>query len=234
MCGRIVLSVAPHVLAEVFFLDAVPETEPRYNVAPSQDIVAVVPNPDSTGNLARFMRWGLEPPWSQGRATGPRLINARSETVLDKPAFRDAFRHRRCLIPADGFYEWQKREGRSRPHLFRRRDRGVFALAGLWEPREQPGGRSFATCTILTTDGNKVMRPVHHRMPVILPPSDWKIWLGLPAEKAENLQDLLRPAPDALLLTHPVTPRVNKPDYDRPDCLEPVGDDRGDQLNLFG
>lgn len=234
MCGRIVLSSAPHVLAETFYLDVVPDLVPRWNIAPGADIAAVVPNPASPGNLMRMFRWGLVPPWDRGDGGAPQLINARSETVLDKPAFRDAFRRRRCLFPVDGFYEWRKRDGRSQPFHFRARDGRPFALAGLWEPREQPGGRLFETGAIITTEANALMRPVHHRMPVILPASTWKIWLGAPAADAENLLSLLRPAPAELLLAHPVTGKVGNAAYDGPECVEPVEDERTGQLNLFG
>jgi putative SOS response-associated peptidase YedK len=234
MCGRIVLSSAPHVLAETFYLDVVPDLVPRWNIAPGTDIAAVVPNPASPGNLMRMFRWGLVPPWDRSGGGAPQLINARSETVLDKPAFRDAFRRRRCLFPVDGFYEWRKRDGRSQPFHFRARDGRPLALAGLWEPREQPGGRRFETGAILTTEANALMRPVHHRMPVILPPSTWKIWLGAPAAEAENLLSLLRPAPAELLLSHPVTGKVGNPAFDGPECVEPVEDERTGQLNLFG
>lgn len=234
MCGRIVLTSAPHVLAETFYLDVVPELGPRWNIAPGTDIAAVVPNPASPGNLVRMLRWGLVPPWDRGDGGAPQLINARAETVLDKPAFREAFRHRRCLVPVDGFYEWRKRDGRSQPFHFRARDGRPFALAGVWEPREQPGGRLFETGAILTTEANALMRPVHHRMPVILPASTWKIWLGAAAGEAENLLSLLQPAPAELLLSHPVTPKVGNPVFDGPECVEPVEDERTGQLNLFG
>ena len=234
MCGRIVLSSAPHVLAETFYLDVVPDLAPRWNIAPGTDIAAVVPNPGSPGNLVRMLRWGLVPPWDRGDGGAPQLINARAETVLEKPAFREAFRHRRCLVPADGFYEWQKRDGGNQPFHFRARDGRPLALAGLWEPREQPGGRQFATGAIVTAAANATMRPVHHRMPVILPPSVWKMWLGAPPEEAENLLELLEPAPADLLLSHPVTRQVGSPSFDRPECVEPVEDERRGQLNLFG
>jgi len=234
MCGRIVQTAPPHVLAEEFFLDAVPDLTPGYNVPPGRDIVAVLPSGTSEGNVVRLMLWGLTPPWLDGRTGSTQLINARSETALEKPAFRDAFRQRRCLIPVDGFYEWQKREEGNRPYLFRRRDGRPFALAGLWEPREQPGGRAFASCTILTTAANGLMRPIHHRMPAILPPSAWRPWLTTPPEQAAGLQDVLQPAPAEFLHHHPVTRRVNRPEFDEPACLEPVWDDRGGQMNLFG
>lgn len=234
MCGRIVLSSAPHVLAEAFYLDVVPELGPRWNIAPGTDIAAVVPNPGSPGNLVRMLRWGLVPPWDRGDGGRPQMINARAETVLEKPAFREAFRHRRCLVPADGFYEWQKRDGGSQPFYFRARDHRPLALAGLWESREQPGDRRFDTCAIVTTTANATLRPVHHRMPVILPATAWKAWLGADPDEAVDLLRLLVPAPVELLLSHPVTRKVGNPSFDDPECVEPVEDERRGQLNLFG
>ena len=234
MCGRINLTAAPHVLAERFYLDMVPDLEARYNIAPGQDIAAVVPNPRSEGRLLRRFRWGLVPPWSKDPRTGPKLINARSESVREKPAFREAFARRRCLVPVNGFYEWQKDGKASRPYLFRRRDSGVFALAGIWESWEYPGQQVLETCSILTTGANAVMRPIHHRMPVIVPEADWRLWFSLDEAQQDAVAALLQPAPADLLITHPVTSRVNSPAFDDPACLEPVDDDRKGQLNLFG
>ena len=234
MCGRIVQSVAPHQLAEEFFLDMVPDILPRYNIAPTQDITAVLPNPLSEGRLVRQFRWGLVPHWSPHADSAARMINARSETVLDKSSFQESFRQRRCLIPVNGFYEWQNRNGIKQPFLFQSRDKGSFALAGIWDRWEYPGGKELNSCTILTTAANAVMRPVHHRMPVILPRKDWDLWLKLAADKAENLTSLLVPLVTDDLLAAPVSREVNRPDFDNPRCLEPIWDDPGGQLNLFG
>jgi putative SOS response-associated peptidase YedK len=234
MCGRIVQSVAPHRLAEEFFLDMVPELEPRFNLAPTEDIAAVLPSPDSAGRLVHLMRWGLVPHWSAGPEVPARMINARSETVRQKTSFRESFEQRRCLIPVNGFYEWQKRDGLKQPFLFQRRDKGLFALAGLWDRWEYPGGRTLNSCTILTTGANAVMRPIHHRMPVILPHRDWEIWLRLGADQVDRLTDLLIPGTGDDLLAVPVSREVNRPSFDNPSCLEPIWDDPGGQLNLFG
>ncbi len=137
-------------------------------------------------------------------------------------------------MPVNGFYEWQKDGRSSRPYLFRRRDHDVFALAGIWERWEYPGQQVLETCSILTTAANAVMRPIHHRMPVILPEADWRLWFDLDEARQEAVAALLRPAPADLLIAHPVTPRVNSPAFDDPACLEPVDDDRKGQLNLFG
>ena len=233
MCGRISLSTAPHALAETFFLDQVPEVEPRFNISPGQDIGAVLPNSGSDGNRFRLLGWGLTPPRSPRSEPAPRLINARSETVAQKKSFAESFAVRRCLIPVTGFYEWKKVGQTRQPYLFRRRDSGLFALAALWSTWEYPGRRSQKNCTILTTQANALMRPVHHRMPVILAARDWKKWLDLPGEKADLLLDLLKPDETDELLTHPVNRRVNSPDFDEPGCLEPLRDESGGQLPLF-
>ncbi len=234
MCGRVVLSTAPHLLAERFFLDMVPELLPRFNIAPGQDLPVVVPNPNTEGRLVKFLQWGLELPWQKGPVTGPKLINARAETVQDKPAFREAFLHNRCLVPVDGFYEWQKRDDGPQPFFFSARDRQPMGLAAIWSRNEYPGGHVINSCSILTTAGNSLMRPIHHRMPVILPAADWNFWLDLPADKADTLQTMLRPLPADLMQCWPVGRQVNNPAHDAPDCVQPIWDDRGGQLNLFG
>lgn len=234
MCGRIVQSVAPHQLAEEFFLDMVPDILPRYNIAPTQDIAAVLPNGKSEGRLMASLRWGLVPHWSPHDDSSARMINARSETVLEKSSFRDSFRERRCLIPVNGFYEWQKRDGIKQPFLFQNRAKGLFALAGIWDRWEYPGGKELNSCTILTTAANAVMRPIHHRMPVILPRKDWDLWLRLDPDQAESLTSLLKPLDTDDLLASPVSREVNRPDFDSPKCLDPIWDDQGGQLNLFG
>ena len=238
MCGRINLTSAPHVLAERFYLDLAPAIRsglvPRYNIAPGTNIATVVRDPRAEGRVLRAMRWGLVPPWGEGPGSGRRLINARSETVREKPAFREAFAARRCLIPVNGFYEWRQDAGPARPFLFRRPDAGLFALAGLWETWRDADGRELDTCAILTTDANATMRPVHHRMPVILPAADWRLWCDLPAASLDEVAGLLRPAPADLLIAHPVSRRVNSPSCDEPACLEAVDDGADGQLGLFG
>ena len=222
MCGRVVLTSSPRVLAEMFHLDVLPDLEARYNIPPMSDLPAVVPHPKGDGLAMRMMRWGLVPSWAKEPGMGARMINARSETVADKPAFRDAFRRRRCVIPADGFYEWQKIEGGKQPYYFHGRDGRPLAFAGLWETWSGPDGQDLETCTILTTGANRVMRPIHHRMPVILPAKDRELWLALDADNKEALADLLKPCPDDLLALHPVTTRVGSPTFDEPACLDRV------------
>lgn len=222
MCGRIVLTSSPRVLAEMFHLDVLPDLEARYNIAPMSDIPAVVRHPRGDGCEMRLMRWGLVPGWAKDAGMGARMINARSETVAEKPAFRDAYRRRRCLIPADGFYEWRKLTTGKQPYFFGARDGLPLAFAGLWETWAGTDGRALETCTILTTEANRVMEPVHHRMPVILPRKDREIWLDLDEGHRDALAALLKPCPDELLALHPVSPRVGSPTFDEPACLDPV------------
>lgn len=233
MCGRINLTSAPHVLAERFYLDLAPDLVPRYNIAPGTDIAAVTADPRAEHRVLRAMRWGLVPPWDEGPGAGRPLINARGETARAKPAFREAFARRRCLIPVNGFYEWRQGGVPQRPFLFHRPDAEVFALAGLWETRREADGREVDTCAIVTTAANAIMRPIHHRMPVILPAADWRLWCDLPEASLDEVAGLLKPAPADLLLAHPVSRRVNSPSCDDPACLEDV-DDAGGQLGLFG
>jgi len=224
VCGRYTLATPGPRLAEAFEADAAElrELRPRYNIAPSQD--APVVRSVEGGRRLELRRWGLVPAWSKDPKIGNRLINARAETVAEKPSFRAAFKRGRCLVPADGFYEWKPAGKRKQPYHVRRPDGGVLALAGLverWHRGEEDEIRSF---TILTTDANDLMRPIHGRMPVILPPDDWEAWLG-PETSREALEALLRPAPEDVLEAVPVSTAVNDPATDDRRCVEPLADD---------
>lgn len=220
MCGRFTLSSNPKKIATHFGLFGEPELTPRYNVAPTQTISAVRLNDRGDRELVQ-MRWGLVPSWSEGPGK-VNLFNARSESAAEKPSFRSAFKHRRCLIPADGFYEWQKLEGgKKQPILFRRPDGELFGFAGLWESWTSQDGMALVSCTILTTAANEVMRAVHDRMPVILADGDYTGWLDPTADK-NALKDLLRAAPDDFLNPIPVGLRVNNARFDGPECAAPL------------
>ena len=199
---------------------------PRYNVAPGQDVAAVRSGTD--GRRLSMLRWGLIPAWSRKPNIGYALINARAETVASKPSFRAAYRSRRCLIPADGFYEWARQGSMKQPYLIGLKDGGPMAFAGLWEHWTVPAGidlpRSLAdsepgdaveTCTILTTAANEVLAPIHHRMPVIVPSALFDPWLA-----GESV--VLDPHPGEAMTLHPVSLRVNKPSNDDPRCVEPL------------
>jgi putative SOS response-associated peptidase YedK len=191
-----------------------------YNVAPTQK-VAAVRLPDSRRELVS-LRWGLIPSWAEDPKIGSRLINARAETAADKPSFRAAFRTRRCLLPADGFYEWQKLAGGKQPFYFRRRDGRPFAFAGLWEQWRNPADEIIESCTILTTAANAVVRPVHDRMPVILDPAAYDRWLDPNVRQAELVQPLLRPCREEDLVAYAVSPWVNNPKNDDARCVAPL------------
>jgi putative SOS response-associated peptidase YedK len=218
----------------MFHLDVLPDLVARYNIPPMSDIPVVVAHPRGDGLAMRLMRWGLVPAWAKDPGLGARMINARSETAADKPAFREAFRRRRCLIPVDGFYEWRKRGAGKQPYYFHGKNGEPLALAGLWESWSAPDGTGLETCTIMTTSANEVMEPIHHRMPVVLPARDRDLWLGLDGDRREDLQALLKPCPEEILALHPVTPRVGSPTFDGPECVDPVDlPDETGQGNLF-
>jgi putative SOS response-associated peptidase YedK len=233
MCGRIVLKSPASQVAAQFDLPAEPPPlEPRHNIAPTQLVLAIRQD-DGGGRTAALLQWGLIPPWSPDPTIGAKMFNARSETVADKPAFREAFASRRCIVPADGFYEWRKVGNGRQPHYFSRRDERLLALAGLWERWEYPGGKIIESCSILTTEANRLMRRFHHRMPVILETDDWEPWLATPADGAPALTGRLRPAAESVLRQWPVSTDVGNVANDRPGLLEPLHDDPPDQLNLF-
>lgn len=226
MCGRYVSSSAPDELAQ-YFSAALPETllEPNYNVAPTTPVYAVRAR-DGHRQLD-VLRWGLVPYWADGLSVGNRLINARAEGVATKPAFRRAFERRRCLIPADGFYEWQKVAGRKakQPYFIHRADDEPVAFAGLWERWSDPeveDAEAVYSCCIITTGANGDMAPIHDRMPVLLPPSAWDRWLDPTVRDRDELTGLLRPAPDGLLVLRPITTAVNNVRNQGPELLEPA------------
>jgi putative SOS response-associated peptidase YedK len=205
-------------VVRLFGLNSAPDLLPRYNIAPTQSVLAIRAD-EQAGREAQTLRWGLVPFWAKDLAIGSRMINARGETVSEKPAFRQAFRRRRCLIPADGFYEWQKVPGGKQPWFISRRDDIPLAFAGLWERWDKRGTEDpVETCTIVTTAANATLAPLHDRMPVILGPQDWDSWLGANTPP-EALVDLLRPAADDLLGARPVSRRVNSPGNDGPELL---------------
>lgn len=246
MCGRFTLRTPQSVLVEHFDLAArgqrsLPGFEARYNIAPTQEIAVIRAN-SAGGREVAMMRWGLVPSWSKEVAAGPPLINARAETLAEKPAFRVAFRRRRCLIPADGFYEWRNDGDRSKkqPFYIHRPDRGLFAFAGLWEtwtssrpvtthstrsadpssPDGAPASRlTIDSCTIITTSANATLRELHERMPVVLARNDYQRWLDPRGDDLATLRDLLVPCPDNELVAEPVSNHVNRVANDDPRCI---------------
>lgn len=220
MCGRFALYHSAAQLSERFSIERiVVDLPPRYNVAPTQP-VAVVVQP-SQRHLEAF-KWGLVPFWAKDPKIGNRMINARAETLAEKPAYRAALKRRRCLIPASGFFEWKKAEKEKIPHYIHLADDRPFAMAGLWEEWTSPADELLHTCTIITTQANDFMTPIHHRMPVILSSAAQETWLDPSLEDPSELVSLLQPYPDDDLTAHPVSKQVNKPVYDAPDCIEPA------------
>jgi putative SOS response-associated peptidase YedK len=221
MCGRYLLYTPVDDLRRAFsFTRQRPNLEPRFNIAPMQAVPIVRLDADGERELA-MVRWGLVPSWAKVAAVGSRMINARAEGITTKPAFRAAFRQRRALVLADGFFEWKKREGgRKQPVLIRRRDRHPFAFAGLWESWQGPDG-PLETNTIITTDANELLAPIHNRMPVILDAADHDAWLDAQRPGGEAL---LRPCPADELEAVPVSTRVNSPRNDDAALLEPEGE----------
>jgi putative SOS response-associated peptidase YedK len=220
MCGRYLLTTPVDALAQLFRFSERPNLGPRYNIAPTQDVPIV--------RLARgidrreliLVRWGLVPYWADDPKIGNRLINARAESIEAMRAFREAYRRRRCLVPADGFFEWRKVGKRRQPLLFRPRDCAPFAFAGLWERWQQPGGGVLRSCTIVTCAANALVATVHDRMPVILAAADHGGWLNPEIDG----RALLRPCPADWLEAIPVSERVNSPAHDDPECLAPPVD----------
>jgi len=222
MCGRFTLRAPLNVLAEqfLFTLPGNLADQPRFNIAPSQPIVAVHQPPASTTRQALLLRWGLVPSWASDQGVGHRMINARSETAHEKPSFRTAFRQQRCLVLADGFYEWQKKGSEKQAWYFHRPDQQPFAFAGLWETWKEPGQQqALLTGTILTTTPNELSRPIHDRMPVILASEDHSAWLDPGNQDQDSLRGLLVPCPDDKLTCRPVSSHVNNPRHDDEQCI---------------
>ncbi len=224
MCGRFTLRAPASVVAAQFGLFEVAAFAPRFNIAPSQP-VAVVRVAPGDGGLSRelaWLRWGLIPGWADDPAIGNRMINARSETAADKPAFRAALRRRRCLVVADGFYEW-KQEGKAKqPYFIRFRDDRPFGIAGLWEVWEGADHTAIESCALFTTEANGVLRPIHDRMPVIVAPGDYATWLDPAIQDPRRVAPLLRPYSEAEMEVYPVSRLVNRPDNDDPKCVQRV------------
>lgn len=221
MCGRYTITLDPEAIRQGLELKEMPaDWVQRYNVAPSQPVAVVT---DAEERRALWMKWGLIPFWAKDPAIGSKMINARAESLMERPAFKQAFARRRCLVIADGFYEWQKGagpKGRSQPYLFRRSGGEPFAFAGLWEKWKNPAGEEVQTCTIITCDANDTVAPVHQRMPVMLSGDAMWDWLSL--EQPAALMSLLRPYPAGQMVRFPVSTMVNRPDVDSPELVQPL------------
>ena len=226
MCGRFTFrKLSPAVMAGLGVTETAREPRLSFNVAPGQAVPVVVQEGDNR-KLDTY-RWGLVPAWAKDPSIGYKMINARGETVAEKPAFREAFLKRRCLILADGFYEWSQGAKPKTPYCFTLADEEVFAFAGLWERWAGPDGTELLTCAIVTVEANDLMRPFHHRMPVILEPDDYGRWLDPGFRNKAALLALLRPYPSARMRVRPVSALVNSPKNDGPQCVLPLEGEPG-------
>ena len=221
MCGRYTFTVDMDSLQTAFPWLIVPgQLGPRYNIAPTQNVPVVANN---GRNTVEFFRWGLVPHWAKETKIGNRMINARSETLAEKPSFRAAYRRRRCLVLADGFYEWRKETRAGKTPMYVRLQSGVpFAFAGLWETWHSPNDETWLTCTIITTTPNSLLENIHNRMPVILKPDAYEQWLDVTEQRPDRLGGLLKPYPASEMVAYPVSRLVNNPENDVPECIHPV------------
>lgn len=228
MCGRFSLNAPRHQIAAQFHVDEVlaDEEPPRFNIAPTQGVLAVATSRDGTSRRLGTFRWGFVPSWAEDPSVGSRMINARAETAWTKPAFRRAFATRRCLLPASGYYEWRSGSGRRKtPFYFHRRDGLLLAVGGLWEVWHGPGGEVLRSCTILTTEPNALAAAVHDRMPVLVPENAWDRWLAPEPLTDEERRAATAPAREDLLVADRVSPAVSNPANEGEELVRPVPDD---------
>jgi len=223
MCGRFTLAVDPAELQENFPDVTFPaQYAPRYNIAPSQPVLAI---PNDGSHKADFFVWGLIPSWAKDPTIGSRMINARGETIGEKPAFRGAYKYKRCLIPTSGFYEWKSQPGTKVkvPYFIQLKSGQPFAFAGLWDEWHSPDGALVRSCTIITTEPNSMMAQLHNRMPVILQPGNYTRWLDQTPQTPQMLQPLIAQYPAEAMTAHAVSTLVNSPANDRPELIQPGG-----------
>lgn len=224
MCGRFTVTKLPEEWLEALGLGPVPQYTPRYNVSPSQPVLAVAFDAEEDRNLLRYFDWGLLPSWAKDPKGMNRPINARSETASEKPSFRSAMRYRRCILPADGFFEWSGKGPSRRPYYFQHRDEATFGFAGLWEEWVGKQDEYIHSCTILTTEANALVAERHHRMPIILDPPDALAWLSPKAQSAKDVEPLLRAYPAERMKVTAVSRHVNSARYDDALCIAPEPD----------
>jgi len=226
MCGRYTLVADHERLAEEFELHEVESVRLRYNVAPTQMVPVIRSMGDDQRRELNELRWGLVPKWAKDPAIGNRMINARSEEAASKPSFRAPMRRQRCLVPSTGFFEWKligdenAPRPKKQPYYIRRRDERVFAFAGLWDRWKGPEGSTIESYAILTTEPNELMRPLHKRMPVIVRPDDYALWLDPKMQDVDRVQSVFRSYPSEELTAYPVSTRVNSPAHDDPACIQ--------------
>jgi putative SOS response-associated peptidase YedK len=236
MCGRFTLRTPMKDVVKLFDLalgadDGALGQPARFNIAPSQRVAAVRFDAEQNGRALAWLQWGLVPPWADDPSIGNQMINARAESVATKPAFREALRRRRCLVPADGFYEWKRQDGSKQPYYVRLKTERPFAFAGLWEHWRR-GHLAIESCTIITTDANELVRPLHDRMPVIIDVQDFQQWLDPDVQDPKIVQPLLATYPADKMTAYPVSRMVNRPGFDAPECIERAAPDKT-QGSLF-
>lgn len=218
MCGRYRLTRKKEILAETFDLEDGVDWSPRYNIAPGQNVAVIRQDATKPARSSSLMRWGLIPFWAKDANVGYKMINARAETITEKPAFREPIQSRRCLIPADGFYEWVKKGNEKPPYCFALADDSIFAFAGIWDRWKNPKGESVETCSIITTSPNSLLANIHDRMPVILKRESYDIWLDPGLKKADGLLGLLQPYRSESMRRYRVSSRLNSVKNDDPEC----------------
>ena len=239
MCGRYTLSAGHEALARAFLAEFAEELQmswkPRYNISPGSGIVAILEDRDKGGRRAEVLHWGLVPSWAKDASIGYKLTNSRAETIRDKPAFRDAFRYRRCLVPASGFYEWDRTTVPRQPYYFYPEQQDFMAIAGIWEHWLHPTGSEILSVSLITTAANREVGKIHHRMPVVLDRENWSKWLDTGNVKGDGLADLMVPAAGEVLRSHPVSTVVNTSGEDGPELIARKAPDSASssQLDLF-
>lgn len=222
MCGRFVRKTPLTELAEIFEATLIADLAPDYNIAPTAEIAAVLWHARLHQRALVPIRWGLVPAWSKDSSSAAKMINARAETLAEKPSFREAFKTRRCLIPADGFYEWQRdQEKEKQPVFIHLSTQQPLAFAGIYEHWKKPEGGWLSTCAVITTEANTKLQAIHHRMPVILTPEQQSVWLDPTLHDLVLLQSMLIPLPDQAVNFYPVSKQVNAVRFNSPDCLAP-------------
>jgi putative SOS response-associated peptidase YedK len=227
VCGRFALSTSPTAIADHFGLDETPELVARFNVAPGQSIATISRSGEERRSILSWRRWGLVPSWAKDQKIGNRLINARAETAAEKPSFRSALRRRRCLVPADGFYEWAGTKGSKQPYLIGLEGRALFAFAGLWERWTDPGGETLESCTVLTTEATEQLSALHDRMPVIVDPVDYGLWMDPDTVEPNLVSPVIDRNLGSALDFHPVSTHVNDVHHDDSRCLEAIAGQTG-------
>jgi putative SOS response-associated peptidase YedK len=222
MCGRFTITVSIEELMLRYYIDQKTNRyhTPRYNVAPTQMVLAVIN--DGERNRIGELQWGLVPSWANDQKIGYKMINARSETLLEKASFKNLINRKRCILPADGFFEWKKQNGKKQPMRITMKDKNIFSMAGLYDTWQSEDGKKINTCTIITTQPNQLMKDIHDRMPVILKEEDEEVWLNRNNTNIEELMSLLQPFPEDLMYAYPVSPIVGNVRNDTPECVEEI------------